>query len=263
MQRKPNIKWRDSDAEKLEKEIKRFNAKVYYNRRKNPELEDILPAPITSKDKAKMIEKIKEAPRSEFNKEVRSLERFSKRGAEKVVTSRTGNTVTKWEKNEIAYKVAQINRERAFERKLYESLPATSQGKKLNYTRGEMGSERLNELAPKKFDFDKIRKGKEWDKFKETVNAQSSYTHRIEMMEGFKNNYYLALEEFGGYAEDVQKIIEMLPAEKVVETYYKEQEATITFIYEKDDEDSHLEIIREIWENALDEYLNGGEGGEE
>lgn len=259
MQRKSTIKWRASDAERLEKEIKRFNAKVYYNRRNHPELEDILPKPITSKDKTRMINQFKEAPRNEFNKELRSIERFSKRGAEKVVVSKTGNAVTKWERNEVSYKVAQINRERAQERKLYESLPATSQGKKLNYTRGEMGSERLNELHPKKFDFDKIRKGKEWEKFKEAVNSQSSYTHKIEMMEGFKNNYYLALEEFGGYAEDIQKIIEMLPAEKVVETYYKEQEATITFIYEKDDEDSHLEIIREIWENALDEYLNGGQ----
>jgi hypothetical protein len=259
MQRKPNIKWRDSDAEKLEKEIQRFNAKVYYNRKKHPELEDILPNPINKASKAKLIESFKEAPRSEFNKGVKSLERFNQRGSEKIVTSKTGNSVTRWEKNEVAYKVAQINRERAKERKLYESLPATSQGKALNYTRGEMGSERLNELQPKKFDFNKIRKGKEWEKFKETVNAQSSYTHKLDMMEGFKNNYYLALEEFGGYASDIQKIIEMLPAEKEMETYYKEQEATITFIYEKDDEDSHLEVIREIWENALDEYLNGGE----
>jgi hypothetical protein len=263
MQRKPNIKWRNGDTEKLEKEIKRFNAKVYYNRRKNPELEDILPSPITKDQKEKMIKAFQQAPRTEFNKELRSLARFSKRGNENIIVSKTGNAVTKWERNEIGYKVAQINRERTKERKLYESMPATSQGKPLNWTRGEVGGERLNELQPKKFDFDKIRKGKEWEKFKETVNAQASYTNKMEMMEGFKNNYYLALEEFGGYAEDVQSIIDMLPAEKVVETYYKEQEATIKFIYEKDDEDSHLDIIREIWETALDEYLNDSQEGEE
>jgi hypothetical protein len=165
MARKPTINWRKSDTEKLNKEVERFNAKIYRTRRAHPELENILPETIKKADKQKMIEELKSQPRSELKKEINSMKRFLKRGAEQVVTSDTGFKTTKWEKNEISMKVAQINRERTIERKAVENMEATSRGEKVGLKRGEMGSERLNELKPKKFDFNKIRSPKEWEKF--------------------------------------------------------------------------------------------------
>lgn len=255
MSRKPPINWRKTDAEKLNKEVERFNAKIYRTKRAHPEMENILPETIKKADKAKMVEELKNAPRSEFNKEIKSLDRFLKKGAEKEIVSETGNRVTRWEKNEVSLKVAQINRERTKERKAVENMEATSRGEKIGLKRGEMGSERLNELKPKKFDFNKIKGGKEWKRFKASVEKQASPQARNERMEGYKANYIKGLRAaFGEHADDIISIIEGLPAETVVQTYYSEQEATIEFFYEPQEMETKLDILDGIWTGVQEDY---------
>jgi hypothetical protein len=257
MSRKSKISWRESDAEKLTKEVERFNAKIYRARYNHPELKDILPDTIKKEDKARMIEEAQTKPRSEFNKMINSLDRFTRRGAEQEIVSATGNRVTKWEKNEVSLKVAQINRERTRERKAVENMEATSRGKSLGMKRGEMGSERLNELKPKKFDFDKIRGGKEWEKFKASVEKMASPEARDAKMEAYKANYLKGLRDtFGEHASDIIDIIENLPADVVVKTYYREQEATIDFFYESQEMELKLEILDGIWQGVQEEYDN-------
>jgi hypothetical protein len=130
MPRKPNIKWRESDTQKLEQKIEKFNEKVYRARSRHPELKDILPETVKKGDEKQLIEQFKSMPRSELNKYLNSLERFTRKGAEKPIVSATGNKVTAWEKNEVSLKVAQINRERAVERKKVEAMEATTRAKK-------------------------------------------------------------------------------------------------------------------------------------
>lgn len=258
MPAKPNIKWRKSDAEKLNKEVQRFNVKVNRTKKAHPELADILPDTIKKADKQKMIEELKQLPRSEYKKEINTLDRFTKKGAEKAVTSKTGNTVTRWERKEVALKVAQINRERTKERTANENMEVTSRGEKIGMKRGEMGSERMNGLNPKKFNFDKIKGGKEWEKFKESVYKQASPLERQKIMQTYKDHYLKGLDEYGGYADDIKALVDKLPADVVVNTYYSEQEATIKFIYEGleglQDKDVVLDTLRAIWEKALAEY---------
>lgn len=261
MPRKPSIRWRKSDAEKLEKEVERFNAKIYRTRSRHPELADILPNTIKKADKLQMIEELKAKPRSEFNKTLNTLDRFTRRGAEQEIVSATGNRVTKWERQEVAYKVAQINRERTRERKAVENMDATSRGESLGLKRGEMGSERLNELKPKKFNFDKIRGGKEWEKFKASVEKLASPEARDARMAAYKANYIKGLREaFGDYANDIINIIENLPAEVVVQTYYGEQEATIDFFYEPQAMEMKLDILDGIWQGVSEEFDNEANG---
>lgn len=256
MSRKPTINWRKSDTEKLTKEVERFNAKVYRTRHAHPELSDILPKPITKAEKARMIEELKVHPRSEFKKELNTLDRFLKRGAEKEIISATSNRVTRWEKNEVALKVAQINRERTKERKAVEQMDATSRGEKIGLKRGEMGSERLNELKPKKFDFDKIRRD-EWKRFKASVEKMASPEAREKRMEDYKANYIKGLRDtFGDYANDIIEVIEGLPAELVVKTYYGEQEATIDFFYEPQAMELKLDILSNIWQGVQEQHDN-------
>jgi hypothetical protein len=253
MPRKPNIKWRESDAEKLAKEIKRFNDKVTRTRRKHPELASILPETIKKADKAKMIEELKASPRSEFNKTLHSLERFSRKGAEQAISSKTGLTVTKWEKGEVGLKVQQINRERAKERQAMEQVDVTSRGQPVGLKRGEMGSERMNALKPKKFNFDVIKPGKEWQKFKESVNRQAKFNNKNLRMELYKQNYIKSLRgTFGDYANEIIKIVERVPAETMVKTYFSEQEAVLGFIYEPQHAEFKLEVLKDIWQGVLD-----------
>jgi len=258
MSRKPSIKWRESDAEKLEKKVARFNAKIYRTKRSHPELADILPNTIKKADKEQLIQKFKEMPRSEFNKKLTSLERFSVKGAEKEIVSKTGNRVTKWEKKEVGLKVAQVNRAKTVERKAVEQMEATSRGESLGMKRGEMGSERLNELKPKKFNFDKIRGGKEWEKFKESVDKLASPEARNERMETYKKNYITGVERvYGDYAKDLINMLKEIPAEDIVKMYYSEQEATITFHYDPQEMQTKLDIITNIWTPLFEEYQGG------
>lgn len=255
MSRKSKINWRKGDAEKLTKEIERFNAKIYRTRKAHPESIDILPDLIRADDKAKMVEELQNKTRSEFNKTLKSMDRFLKRGTEKEIVSATGNRVTRWEKNEVAIKVAQINRERTKERKAIENMDATSQGQNLGLKRGEMGSERLNELKPKKFDFNKIKGGKEWEKFKAAIDKLSSPEAKDQRKEDYKTNYLKAMENaYGEHGKEIIEMIKGLPADVVVKTYYKEQEATIDFHYELQEMQLKLDILYNIWQGVKEDY---------
>jgi hypothetical protein len=118
-----------------------------------------------------------------------------------------------------------------------------------------MGSERLNELRPKKFDFNKINPGKEWEKFKASVEKQAAPAARDARKDLFKENYLKALDSvYGEHAADIRSLIEALPADVIVDTYYREQEASIDFHYDKIEMDFKLEILGDIWQNVSDEY---------
>lgn len=254
MPRKSRINWRESDAEKLNKDIQRFNAKINDVVKNNEHLADFQPEKITATEKKQLIEQFKNMPRSEFNKYIHSMERYLQSGAERLKSNDQGVTVSKYEYKEIAYKVGELNRERTKARTAFENLEATSRGEKLGMKRGEMGSERMNELKPKKFNFDKMRNATEWKKYKASLFKQTNYNAKNERLESYKENYIKGLENaFGEYAKDIIDLIRELPAEKVVNTYYQEQEATIEFFYEPQAMQDKLDILYDIWEGVAND----------
>jgi hypothetical protein len=153
--------------------------------------------------------------------------------------------------------VQELNRERTKARTAFENLEATSRGEKLGMKRGEMGSERMNELKPKKFNFNKMRNVTEWNKYKKSLFKQTNYNAKNERLENYKENYIKGLENaFGEYAKVIIELIRELPAEKVVNSYYKEQEATIEFFYEPQAMQDKLDILYDIWQGVTDEQLD-------
>jgi hypothetical protein len=258
------IRWGNSDAKKLANKVRQFNAKITRVEKKHPELKDILPKRITKEDKLKMTETIKENKREFFNKELKSLDRFLKPGAENIKTSKTGIVITSWELKEIKRKYNEAEKIKAKEREKAENMEATTQGKPIGLKRGEMGSVRMNELKPKKeFDFDKIKKGKEWDLFKERVDKASIPKNQEKKWELYKENYLKSLNTvYGDYADVVRNYVERLPAEQVVNVYYQEQEANIDFHYfDKTDEDTKIEILENIWKRAYENYKDNEANG--
>jgi uncharacterized protein YvpB len=249
MQKRHNIKWRNSDEKELERVVRNFNAKIDRQLKTHPERAEFLPDKISKRELKKEIK-----TRQDFNKEIHSMERFLKKGAEKPLTSKTGNTITEWEKKELSLKVAQINRARTIERQKVENIEALSRGKPVGLKRGEMGNIRTQELQPKKFNFDKIRPGKEWEKFKESVEKQSKSIYSTEKMERFKDNYINALRNvFGNNAEDIISIIKDLSPEDITSTFFADEQASIDFIYDPIDAAAKLDALTEVWENVIDE----------
>lgn len=257
MSRKPNINWRKGDTEKLTKLVKRFNAKINYVTKAHPEIANAQPQKIKKADKQKMIEELKNLPRSEFNKQLKSLERYLKRGAEQIVKNDFGFATTKWDKRETMIKGAQLNRERTKERKIAENAEVTSRGEAIGLKRGEMGSVRMNELKTKKIDFSKIKSRTEWIKLKQSLDKQVRFDAKLEKQNLYKLNYIKALTKVtGGYGKELIEKLKQLPAEKVNEIFYREQEASIEFLYDPQEMFAILEIVNEIWDKAYNENSN-------
>lgn len=243
-----SIKWRKSDEKELKRVVKNFNAKLNRIAKKNPEVVNYLPDKISFADLRDTI-----SSRKEFNRELNSLKRFTKRGSETIVEAKeSGLKVTKWEKNEVALQVAIINRERTRKRKLLEAEEVTTRGQKTNLTRAQMGSQRMNELNKKKFSFDKIKKS-DWKKFKETVKKQSHPNFQSEADLHLRENYIKGLKEIFGDTDETKQLIEeieKLPIKDFITKFYKEQEATVDFIYDPIEAERKLKILKDdVWKN--------------
>lgn len=249
MSGKHSINWRRSDEQELRRVVKNFNAKLSRIMKKNPEIAEYLPQRVSYQDLRESI-----TSRKEFNRELHSLQRFSKRGSEKIVTAKnTGLKVTSWERKEVGIQVAIINRERTRKRKILESEEATSRGQSLKQTRSQMNSIRMNELNKKVFNFDKIKKS-DWNKYKATVKRQSHPDFQSEADENLRQNYLKGLLEVFGDTDETNGLKEQilqLPLKEFITKFYKEQEATVTFIYDPIEAERKMKILKEdVWNNT-------------
>lgn len=218
MSRHYNIKWRKQDKQKVTNTVKQFNSKITRLLKKNPELKPYLPDRINAKELTKNIQ-----TRSDFNREINSLNRFLKKGAETPITTETGLRTTLWQRKEIGIKVATINRKRAVERKRAN----------VSTFKGTMGSIQKNNLEPKQYDFNKI-KPSNWDKFVQTVEKQVKANYFSEKNELYKQNYMLAISNVFN-KEDSSKllsIIQKISAENLIDLYYSDPVLQIDFVYD-------------------------------
>jgi hypothetical protein len=234
MPKQYNIKWRKSDREKISKTVRRFNAKITRTLKKHPEFAPYLPEKITVKELMGNI-----GTRKDFNREVNSFSRFLKRGAEKPYTSKSGIKTTAWERREVGYKVAQINRQRTIEKKRAN----------VSTYKGTMGSIQANNLNPKKYNIDKIRP-QEWDKFIETVEKQVKSNYNYEKMERYKENYIKGLYNvFGTKGNDILGIVENIPPDEFTDLFYNDPVLQLDFIYDPIEVDLKIESIIEHFES--------------
>jgi hypothetical protein len=249
------IKWRNVDEDKLSKAVKNFNAKIVREMQKDTNIIEYLPERVS---KAELRKQLQEGNRAEFNKTINTLKRFSKRGAEEIITNQAGISTTKWELKELSLQVAAINRERTNERKKAENVEVETHGKKMGYTRAQGDTSRLVNLQPKKFNFENITSYKEYDKMKESINKQADSDYRTKQNVNFKAQYMANVEEkLPSYAKQINGILENLSSEKMAEIYYRDEQADIKFVYEvkQHGEAAIGEIILNIWRRAASEVL--------
>lgn len=145
MPRQYSIRWRESDNAELSKAVKNFNAKVRRLAKKNPEIVDYLPETVSVRDIKRLID-----TRQDLNRELNSLRRFSKRGAEEIVTIPDTDynlKTTKWQKEDMTRRVAVINRRRKARLEEISGLEMTDRGQPLGYTRGQFGMGKADEVA--------------------------------------------------------------------------------------------------------------------
>lgn len=236
MPRQYNIKWRKQDKQKVANTVSQFNSKITRLLKKNPALKPYLPDRINAKELTKNIQ-----TRSDFNREINSLGRFLKKGAETPITTDTGLRTTQWQRKEIGYKVANINRQRTAERKRANVSTFT----------GTMGTIQKNNLEPKQYDFNKI-KPSDWDKFVQNVEKQVKENYFSEKNELYKQNYMTAISNVFN-KEDSSKllsIIQNIPAENLIDLFYSDPVLQIDFVYDP----LEASVLAAHIENHLNEY---------
>ena len=239
---RPVIKWRDTDEEKLSRAVRNYNRKLDRLAKTNPFLADMLPDRLSKRELKNRI-----MTRNDFNRIVRSAERFSKKGAEQLVTNEVGFTVTKYEKREVAYKLAAVNRRRAELMNRYSAMEIINQGKRTGRTRGEFPAQRLMELRPKKFNWARMTR-QHYEEFIKTLNKQSFDRYISESNENYKKNYIKALRSvFGKSQEGLVAKVMALSADEVIERYYADQNASIDFPYDPIELELKLEVLNKVW----------------
>lgn len=236
MQKRYNIKWRDSDQKELSKAVRKFNAKRTRLINKVPELEEFLPAKLS-------VKAIKEGikTRKDFKNTINSIERFMRKGSEKPIITKEGVKTTVYEKKELQIKIRRINQKRAFERK------------KANVSteKGTMGTIRANNLKPKEVNIDKIKKS-DWGKFVESIEKQSKDTYFSDKYETYKQNFIKGLENaFGMAADELIEIVKLIPGEVLTQMYYDDPILQIDFIYDPIELETKVEAMMEHFQGYL------------
>lgn len=237
MQKRYNIKWRDTDEKALAKAVRKFNAKRTRLLKQVPELEEFLPAKLSTKELKKTIK-----TRRDFNNEINSIERFMQKGAEKPIVTKEGVKTTAYEKQEIGIKVRAINARRAAERK------------KANVSteKGTMGTIRANNLLPKQVNLDKIKKS-DWRKFVESVEKQARDSYSADKYERYKENFIKGLENaFGEKGKALQALAQQIDPETLTQMYYDDPILQIDFIYDPIEMQTKIDAMTEHLEMYLD-----------
>lgn len=236
MSRTSNIKWRKKDKQTISKTVQQFNAKITRTLKKHPEWADFMPERLTVQG---LTEKIQ--TRKDYNREVRSVQRFLRKGAEAPFQSKSGIKTTRWEKREVGYKVAQVNRQRSIEAKRAN----------VSTEKGTMGSIEANNLKPKKYNIDKI-KPSEWDKFVNTVEKQVMSNYNYDKMVRYKENYLKAVvRNLGteGKAKELYDYVSQLDPEFMYNVYYDDPVLQIQFTSDPLPADMIAESALEHWQS--------------
>ena len=237
MQKRSKIKWRKSDEQELSKAVRKFNAKRTRLINKFPEMEEYLPDKLSVKDIRKNVQ-----TRREFKNELKSIERFMRKGAEKPIVTETGIKTTVYEKKEVGIKVRTLNIRKTAERKKAD----------VSTEKGTMGTIKANNLLPKKYDIDKIKKS-DWDKFKQSVEKQIKDSYTSDRDSRYKENFLKGLDNaYGEKAEYLIELVKQIDPETLVQMYYDNPILQIDFIYDPIEMDAKIEAMEENFNEYLE-----------
>lgn len=145
MSKQSKIKWSEQDIKEINRTVKNFNAKISRLSKKDPSLVAILPERVSAQQLKNLIN-----TRQDLKRELNSLQRFSKRGSENIVTVPDNDynlQITKWQMTEMNRRVANINKRRKHRLEKLQNTEMTSRGESLGYTRGQLGMGRATEVA--------------------------------------------------------------------------------------------------------------------
>lgn len=249
MSKRYNIRWSEADNLDLKRAVKNFNAKISRLEKKYPEMKNALPDKVTVKQMKELID-----TRQDLKRELNALRRFSKKGAEEIVTLDNNDynlKITKWQKQEITRRIGIINRKRKKRHDELMQQEATYGGEGLGYTVGQIGMGKSDEVAlrPMNAFTPKMTRADLKKKYANVLKeSQSMYWEQREL--GLMNTYIdEMLKNFN--PKDVQEIIEAIQDIGFSEFYekYNADQMKFAYFYHEDAEkyEASLEKLRKLW----------------
>lgn len=234
---KGSIKWRPEDIDQLRRQIKNFNAKVDRLMKKGtPEVKAALPPKMSMKTAKAGI-----SSRSDYNKLMKSIGRFTERGSEAIIKTKAGVKAPKFELKEIEARVRSINAER---RKARQRLGAVDAGNK-----PLMGRIKDNAYLPKKA-AGKV-KPKDWEEYKKSVMKQSAPGYKKNLDAAYKGHYMTMLDNLftdEDDAEDLQMLkdkIDSMSVEDFIDESMTDDVLYIQFYRDPLEKKVKKELIKE------------------
>ena len=244
MVKKSNIRWLERDNQRLEREVKYYNAKIQRKIKAGLLTLENSPPKMNLNDI-----KADTTNRKQLNKIYKTLEYAHQKEALKINSNKYGLEVTNITMRDINQKLRKLNKGRKEERIELENLPIKSRGKIIDGMIKDRLDDVLKSLEPKKMKFDKKSKTG-WQMFVETVETQSSDIYRDEKMQRFKDNYIKGINSVFGEekARQILKQMEGLTTKEFMTNYFQDTEGDMEFLY---DENTSLAMrykgIKTMW----------------
>lgn len=223
----------------MQRVVNNYNAKVKRVTDKNPELSDFYPDKVSVRD----LKKSEIYSRKDLTQVLKRLQRFSQRGAEKIVRNEKGEAFTR-------YEVENIKKENRLR-----NLRRTLQRKKLGLDL-EKDRRKIYEmnLQPKKINFDTISR-KSFEKANEQLERELLESNTIRQMERYKENYLNAIREsLGAEGDRLVELLEGVDPLKLREALLNENLNTfikMSFTYAPEEKSAKSEAIYNEWSRIL------------
>lgn len=249
MSKQHKIRWKQSDNDELARAVRNFNAKIKRISNKNPMIKNALPEKVTVKQLKELI-----GTRQDLKRELNALRRFSKRGAEEIVSVPDNDynlKITKWQRTEMNRRIGIINRKRKSRLEQLENMKMKSRGEDLGYTRGQLGMGRATEISLKPMNAFTRRMSQsdlKW-KWKSILNeSQSDYFNKKDFQ--LRENYIKALSQ-NYNTNDIQSVIDEINKMDIKDFLQKfdEEGGTLEFAYppNKEQYEGYVNALKVTW----------------
>lgn len=233
------IKWRKVDTETIRNLARRVNAKIT-RVSKNLDLAPVQPERIKVDE---LVNELKGLSRAEFNRRVKSYNRYMNKGAEKLAVTKAGTVTTQWQLREVQYSIQSINAQARNELKR----------RNIKLSDDKMDSIHVNELRPRVNNAQSINP-EYWNKYVRSVEKQIKGINDPKRLEQYKLNYLKAVEQELGTDNKLYRLLVNVPAQQMVDAYYSDPAIfEIGFVYGPKEAEEKIEVLYNNWTDFLGE----------
>lgn len=224
MPKQYSIKWRKTDLEKARRAVKNFNAKIDYWAKKDPESAEYLPEKLNFKELKKEIK-----TREDFNKRMKELQGFSKKGAQKIVSIPGAEPGTEFKLTAWELKAAQKRFKKVNEMRKKEAEMVEAGVKKRNGSQYQTAKTKAAKQRGMPEEFKKPKDRTEWENFLKRLR-QSRWRSETGMLNVYKDRVELAITTpNAGYTPEMQRelleLFRKITYQKAMMMYYGGEEA--------------------------------------